>query len=60
MKKQTKSPKVAATLTVFGPGKMTKKGRSYIVAWLRQGAKDLERNGHLYTNGRFRARYLYR
>lgn len=58
--KKPKKFKTAATLTIHGPGRMSKQGRGYIVRWLRKKADDLSKDGHRYTDGRFRARYLYR
>jgi len=59
MKKQTKE-KSAAILTVHGLGRMNPKGRKDIAEWLRQQAKNFIKDGHLYSDGRFTARYLYK
>lgn len=59
----TKPPKgrvkTAATLTIHHPGRMTKRGRRDIVAWLRRQADHLARDGENYTSGRFRAGFNY-
>lgn len=49
----------AAVLTVHGPGRMTKRGRRDIVAWLRRQADHLARDGEAYTEGRYRASFRY-
>lgn len=52
--------KVAASLTIQRPGRMTKVGRKCIAKWLRDRARDLEVHGKdLNDTGPFRARYLY-
>lgn len=58
MKKPNKL-KTAATLTIHGPGRMTKKGRADIIRWLQQQAKHLAKHGKDYTDGRFRASFRY-
>lgn len=55
--KRPKGAKRVATLTIAAPGKMTKKGRSDIAVWLMRQARNLVKDGELYTNGRFTARY---
>jgi hypothetical protein len=54
-----KKSKRAATLTIKAPGKMSKRGRKDIVAWLRQQAKHLAKHGENYTDGRFTAGFNY-
>lgn len=51
--------KSAAIVTIHGAGKMTKKGRKSIAAWLRKHAEMLEKEGEHYSEGRFTGRYLY-
>ncbi len=54
-----KQSKSAAILTMRSPGKMTKRGRRDIAAWLRRHAAMLLRDGDKYTEGRFIGRYMY-
>lgn len=54
-----KKEKSAAILTIKEPGKMSRKGRAEIAAWLRRQANNLNNLGDQYTDGRFTARYLY-
>lgn len=51
--------KSAAVITIKAPGKMSKKGRREIAAWLRRHASMLVKDGDKYTDGRFTGRYLY-
>lgn len=55
----TKKEKSAAILTIKDAPNMSKKGKAAIAKWLNQCAKNLVKDGHLYSN-RFTARYLYR
>jgi hypothetical protein len=52
--------KSAAVLTIKRPGKMTKRGRLAVVAWLRRQAAFFAKYGSKYSETRFTARYLYR
>lgn len=54
-----KNVKRAAILTIQSPGRMTKRGRRDIAAWLRRQADHLARDGENYTEGRFRAGFNY-
>lgn len=54
-----KGTRRAATLTIAAPGKMTAKGRSDIAVWLMRQARNLVKDGKLYTNGRFTAGFNY-
>lgn len=54
-----KKTKTAASLTINGPGRMTTRGRKDIIAWLRQQANHLARDGKNYTTGQFRAGFRY-
>lgn len=58
-KKKVQKEQSAAVLTIKSPGKMTSKGRKEIAGWLRQQANNLVKDGKLYTDGRFTARYMY-
>lgn len=51
--------KSAAILTIKEPGRMSRKGRTQIAAWLRRQANHFLNYGDKYTHGRFTARYLY-
>lgn len=51
--------KSAAIVTIRDAGRMTKKGRRAIAAWLRRHAEWLEQHGDQYST-RFTGRYLYR
>lgn len=57
MKRKEKS---AAIITIISPGKMTKRGRKDIAAWLQRHAKMLVKDGDKYTEGRFIGRFMYR
>ena len=52
--------KSAAVLTIKEPGRMSKRGRADIAAWLRRQASFLLKHGDRYSDTRFTARYLYR
>lgn len=52
--------KCAAVVTIHGPGRMSKRGRADIAAWLRRQATFLLKYGTEYSDTRFTARYLYR
>jgi hypothetical protein len=54
-----KKEKSAAVLTIKAASNMTDEGRREIAAWLRRQAKHLIKHGEEYTEGNFRARYLY-
>lgn len=58
-RKPRKSEKTAASLTIHGPGKMSRAGRKDIIAWLRQHADHLAKHGDEYTDGRFRGSFRY-
>lgn len=52
--------KTAAVLTIKAPGKMTRRGRRSIAAWLRRHARYMDRRAHnIFTKGNFTARYIY-
>lgn len=52
--------RTAAKLTIEAPGRMTKKGRKAIAAWLRRHADNLAEYGDKYAiTGWFTARYVY-
>lgn len=51
--------KSAAVITIKDAGKMTKKGRREVAAWLRKTADTLVKYGDELAPT-FRARYLYR
>jgi hypothetical protein len=51
--------KSAAIITLKAPGKMSKKGRKDIAAWLRRHALMLVKDGDKYTDGRFTGRYIH-
>ena len=62
MATKTKRPRVkktAATLTIHGPGRMSKAGRRDIANWLRRHASMLVKEGDKYTEGRFRGGFHY-
>ena len=59
MRKKMKPTKSAATVTIVNAPGMTNKGRAEIAKWLRRHAGMLERDGALYTKGRFIGRYMY-
>ena len=52
--------KSAAILTIKEAGRMSKRGRQDIAAWLRRQAAYFLRYGDKYSETRFTARYLYR
>ena len=52
--------KTAAILTIKEAGRMSKRGRQDIAAWLRKQAAFFLRYGDKYSETRFTARYLYR
>ena len=54
-----KNEKCAATLVLIRPDAMSVSGKKDIAAWLREQAKNLVKDGHLYDK-RFTARYMYR
>lgn len=56
---KTGKTKRAASIVIHAPGKMTKRGRADIAAWLRRQATHLLRNGDQYTEGRFTAGFNY-
>lgn len=59
-KKRKVARKKVATMTIWGIGKMSKRGRKDIAEWLRHRASEVENNGDAYTEGRFRAGFEYR
>lgn len=46
-----------AKLVIHGAGRMTKRGRKYLAAWLRKHAASLEKEGDRYAS-RFTGRYM--
>jgi hypothetical protein len=56
---RAKPEKKVATATIHGIGRMTKRGRRDIAAWLRNLADGIEKQGEQYTDGRFRAGFRY-
>lgn len=48
----------AAILTIRRPGSMTAGGHKAIARWLRAHADMIEKEGHKYTLGTFRGRYI--
>lgn len=59
MKPARKKDKSAAVVTIKDAGKMTKKGRREVAAWLRKTAETLTKYGDELAPT-FRARYIYR
>lgn len=59
-KKRKVKDRKAASLTVYGIGRMTKRGRKDIAKWLSNLASEIANNGDAYTEGRFRAGFHYR
>lgn len=47
-----------ACLTIQGLGKMTRTETRMLASWLETQAKRVRSDSHLYTTGRYRARYL--
>lgn len=58
-KRKSKRHRVAATLTIHGPGRMSARGRRDIVVWLRRRADHLAVHGSDYTDGRFTGVFRY-
>lgn len=54
-----KPTKTAAIVTIKEPGRMSRRGRKQIAAWLRRQAASLEKEGANYGPSRFTARYRY-
>jgi hypothetical protein len=50
--------KVAAVITIRNADKMSKEGRKEVADWLKETAKSLVKDGHLYS-GEIRFRYMY-
>lgn len=56
--KTKKDDKVAASVTVYGVGDMTTRGRKAVCGWLRKLADELQNEPEAFAKT-FRARYLY-
>ena len=56
--KTKKGDKVAASVTVYGVGDMTTRGRKAVCGWLRKLADELQNEPEAFAKT-FRARYLY-
>lgn len=58
IKKRTKKEKMAASITIHEPDRMTHQGRKDIATWLRKQANMLIKEGDNYST-HFRAAYYY-
>jgi hypothetical protein len=58
MKQKRDEQAVAASVTVYRVGDMTKRGRKAVCGWLRKLANDLQDEPEAFAKT-FRARYLY-
>jgi hypothetical protein len=56
--KSNKKLKVTITLSVRNMDVMSKEDRKEVAEWLKETAKDLVKNGHVYT-GEIKFKYIY-